>query len=579
MILGKLDIDPSRFPAVLDTATWDPAATTAEILRHRDVWPAVADAGLRGTPYGRPAGTGGGVPRVSSIVARAGQAAFLVELSDSQMVFLQVGPPQGDGLLGKPFFQLGLSGGLQLAAYPSDASVVDLFCRTLRPPNAPRALGQTPRLGIGTRMTSRLWPGVFDAMDRKGFAANAIQNSVRELNLLDDLRQGAPPERNYASGFGMIESGYTGSTFEGLWVAGVLAALRHERPLAYGADADHIQLKRADPRLERTLRVVDAARYYTFFTIDAADVLSYEALSGTVTGLELARRAIPDEKERRDVLSWHEDAGRGGHGSARISPDTIGRCVGKYWAGLRAAGLIAEHIAALRPGIPYDLEFAFDEHPPEIAGPDCITSDEELVFVAREIARRRLPVTHLAPNFGVEKGFDYRLADGLDALEKRIASQHRIAQELGFLLDIHSADDLSSATRRAIGRATSGKVHFKISPSLHMIFAETVRDCAPEVFQLWWNDAVGYARAEAGRGSRFAADCVAAWESGAGDRSPSPSHDVFRHFFFAYPGRRDRDGRFINRRIFYELPEELYRLYQERASAFLCGISDDLFAR
>lgn len=46
-----------------------------------------------------------------------------------------------------------------------------------------------------------------------------------ELNLLEDLRRGAPPERNYASGFGMIEGGYTGSTFEGLWVAGVLAVV------------------------------------------------------------------------------------------------------------------------------------------------------------------------------------------------------------------------------------------------------------------------------------------------------------------------------------------------------------------
>ena len=584
MILGKTDIDPSRFPALLDTATWDRSAATALILRHRDAWPAVAKAGLRGKPPGRI--PGGGLPRVSSVVARAGQVAFLAELPDTQKVFLQIGPPGGELLLGKPFFQLGLAEGLLLAAWPSDAAVIDLFCRTMAPPNAPRALGRTPRLGIGTRMTTRLWPGVFDAMDKKGFAANAIQNSVRELNLLGDLRQGAPPERNYASGFGMIESGYTGSTFEGLWVAGVLAALQHERPLAYGADADHIQLKRADPALERTLRVVDAARYYTFFTIDAADVLAYDALTGSASGDELARAAIPDEKERREVLAWHAEAARAeaqragsGRRPVPIAADMVERCIGKYWAGLRATGLLAEHVAALRPGVPFDMEFAFDEHPPEIAGPDCITSDAECLFVAREIKRRGLPVTHLAPNFGVEKGFDYRLADGIAGLEKRVAAQYRIAEEMGYLLDIHSADDLSSATRRAIGRATEGRVHFKISPSLHMLFAETVRDSAPEVFALWWNDAVEYARAEAGRGSRFAADCLAAWESGPGDRSPSPSQEVFRHFFFAYPGRRDPDGRFINRQMLYELPAQLYRLYQERASALLCALSDDLFAR
>jgi hypothetical protein len=357
-------------------------------------------------------------------------------------------------------------------------------------------------------------------------------------------------------------------------VAGVLAALRHDGRLAYGADADHIQLKRADPRLERTFRVVEAARYYSFFTLDAADVLSYDALKDRGSGEELCRRAIADERERRDVLSCHASA-RDGAGTA-LDADTVGRCVGKYWTALNAAAALAARISVLRSGLAFDLEFAFDEHPPEIAGPECITSDEELAFVAREIRRRGLPVTHLAPNFGIEKGFDYRLADGVPGLERRIASQKRIASELGFLLDVHSADDLSSATRQAIGRATGGQVHFKISPSLQLLFAETVRDCAPEIFRAWWDDAVAYARREAVGGSRFAADCVAAWEA-APDRSPSPSHEVFRHFFFAFPGRRDREGRYANRQMLYALPHDLFRLYQDRVSAFLCSLARDLF--
>ena len=107
-----------------------------------------------------------------------------------------------------------------LTLYPSDASVIDRYFRTLAPDRGPRALGPVPRLGVGTRMTTAVWPAIWTAMARRGFAANAIQNSVRELNFLVTLLEARPAEKNIAFGFGAIETGYTGSSFEGLWVAG-----------------------------------------------------------------------------------------------------------------------------------------------------------------------------------------------------------------------------------------------------------------------------------------------------------------------------------------------------------------------
>jgi len=554
MLLGNAQIDPALSPAVLDTATWDRDAAAREVRS-------------RGRALQH-----GAVPVGEQIRSRF----FLARLSDSQRLLLQVGSAAVPDL-GSPLARVDLDDGTALLAYPADADVIDRFCRSAEAPNGPRALGRTPRLGIGTRMTTRLWPGVFGAMDRGGFAANAIQNSVRELNLLGDLRAGAAPERIYASGFGMIESGYTGSTFEGLWLEGVLAALEHDRPLTYGADADHIQVKRADAGFRRALRVVDAARYYTFFTLDVADVLSYDAFTAAGNAEALASGTIADEKLFREVLAWHQqpEPSLRDAGNPATDREITCRCVGKYWAALQAVEALARHVALLRPGIPVDLEFAFDEHPPEIAGPDCITLDAELVFVAREIRRRGLAVTHLAPNFGVEKGFDYRLADGLEAFERRVASQHRAAAALGFLLDVHSADDLGAATRRAIHRATGGSVHYKISPSLHHMFAQTVHDLAPEVFARWWEDALEYARAEARSGSRFAADCVREWEAAGG--APSPSREVFRHFFFAWPGRRGADGGFLNRQMLYTLPLELHGEYQRRVQSFLGELSEDLF--
>ena len=77
-----------------------------------------------------------------------------------------------------------------LAVYPTDAPVIDRFFRTLAPEQGPRAFGPVPRLGIGTRMTTAVWPAIWRAMRQRGFAANAIQNSVRELNFLDTLLAG-----------------------------------------------------------------------------------------------------------------------------------------------------------------------------------------------------------------------------------------------------------------------------------------------------------------------------------------------------------------------------------------------------
>jgi len=73
----------------------------------------------------------------------------------------------------------------------------------------------------------------------------------------------------------------------------------------------------------------------------------------------------------------------------------------------------------LKAGEPFDLELSIDEHPPEIRAFDCLTSEVEVAFILEEAKRRGLPLTHLAPNLGVEKHTDYRYRDGLAGLEAR----------------------------------------------------------------------------------------------------------------------------------------------------------------
>jgi hypothetical protein len=260
-----------------------------------------------------------------------------------------------------------------------------------------------------------------------------------------------------------------------------------------------------------------------------------------------------------------------------MSEPLVDRMIGKYWAAFEALAEVDAHLGGLKNAEPYDLEFTIDEHPPEIAAFDCLTTDEECLFVVNELRRRELPVTHLAPNAGMEKGFDYRGADGLAGLERRLASLTELIAAHGMLVDIHSADDLTAPTRAAIRRATGGKLHYKISPMPQIVFAGALEDVHPGLFREWWEDAVAYAREEAAAGSAFAAWCLAELEAKDG---PSPSHRdrVFHHHSFRFVGRRDAHGQFINRERFYSLSAEFHRLHDDRLAAYLGGLADELLA-
>lgn len=535
MRFGNVTIDPAVNPAVLDTVTWDPERAW-RILSSVQAghWHAVRRALAKGhSPPGHERCT---VYRGSC--SRQGESLYsLARLSDGQHVFVGIGAGDGAGGLGEPIQTISLNDNERLAVYAANCSSIRRYIRAMRPDKGPRAMGTVPRLGIGTRMSTAVWPGVWRAMDEGRFCANAIQNSVRELNLLDDVLAALPSRNNYLYGFGTLEEGHTGSTFEGLWTAGVIEALKTETHPTYGADADHITVRRGPGGMERAKRVIEAARDYTFFTLDVSDVVNYgtPALPGDAEGI-------------RD----------------------------KYGEALGVVQELCSHIRRLKGDAPFDLELSIDECPPGTAAAACLTTEAELIFLIEELQQRGIAVTHVAPNVGIVKGQDYEDAGGLAEFEARIRRLHDIACERGVILDFHSGDDLCPAVRQAIGRATHGWNHFKVSPSLQVIFGEVLHETHPDRFRPWWDDTLAYARREAATGSDFAAQCLRQYE-GSGDLTPSPHHAVFHHYNFAAVGRRDANGQFVSRERFYDLPAEFYLAYHDRVRRFLCDVAADVF--
>jgi hypothetical protein len=120
-------------------------------------------------------------------------------------------------------------------------------------------------------------------------------------------------------------------------------------------------------------------------------------------------------------------------------------------------------------------------------------------------------------------------------------------------------------------RATGGRIHYKISPSLQLLFAETLAEHDRALFARWRDHAEGYAQREAAAGSAFAARCLSAPPAGHPAR-----HPVFHHFSFAFVGCRV-DGVFVERERFYRLGAAFAADYAGRVEHHLRGLAAELF--
>lgn len=580
--IGKLEIDPRRNPAVLDTGSWN----FAEACRQIDRVPDTVMQRIVSLDPIRPLDPGVDTVGdetvqvyVGSFARNSGSRWFLAKtLGDEQRVLLEIPEQGGDFRISENPHVRVLANGTTLRVHPTDALTLERYFRFVNPEKGPQLLGGVPRLGIGARHTTYIWPGSIQAMHRGSFSANLIQNSVRELHRLETLIDGTPSSENYLFSFGRIQAGHAGSTFEGLWVGGVLEALASNTMPRYGADADHIQVKRGAGGLDVAKQYLSASRFYSFYTLDVSDILNYSALwqRSSVETIRMFESAIPDASYRRDILAYHARQRWLFGQNYRLDDAQIGRFVAKYWDALGAIEEMVTYLRSIRDGQPFDLEISIDETPAEIPTFDAATSEAELLFLMLEIRRRSLPVSHLAPNFGIEKGTDYRGPDGLAGMEMRFHNLYLLASELGFFLDCHSGDDLSRATRRAVGRATAGRVHFKLSPSLQVLYAEALYDYYPDTFLWWWNDTMSWVQREAEAGSAFAIQCLKDYER-SDTPQPHPNHALFEHYNFASVGRRSADGSFENRERFYNLPEEFDAEMSHRVMETLLEAAEDVF--
>lgn len=562
-LLSRIGLDPARNPAVLDTASWDSEKIRIYLGRiHDNFWEDVMQALKSGKEF--PSN-----PNITffhdSLACTEKGNYVLAKFMDGQHILLGTARPFTETLCrieGERY---------TLNIYNVDTPTITQYFLMVDASKMPRALGPIPRLGIGTRMSTTQWPAIFSAMEKKGFSANAIQNSIREICLLEEILNAKECETNYLFSFGNITSGHTGATFEGLWLYGVLEALKRKKGPGYGADADHLKVKPGKDGLKGTKKIIAAAQHYTFFTIDVSPILNYD-----VFWEKKHSQLLPESGKFQEIRSFHMGKRSVNGFSYSIDVNTLERLIVKYQSAFDALEELNVFILRLKGKEPYDLELSIDEIPGGYNVFDHLTQESELLFIVAESSRRGIKLTHLAPNFGVEKGVDYRGTGGYAELQRRIGALHRIAESSGAILDCHSGDDLSSKTRRVFQKSTNGGIHFKVSPRLQELFGECLYELCPSVFKTWWDSTFQHVIEEAGRGSSTAHKDLEEFSLG-NNRNLSPTAKLFIHYSFASVGKRDDSGKFMIRDQFYSLPDEFYGMYSQRLENYLCSLAEDLF--
>ena len=150
MKFEKIEMDPRKNPAILDTATWETASAWDTVSAvDESHWNSALQAVRDGRPF----------PVDKHCVVYAGSCAeyragkfFLAGLVDGQQVFIQLGTDSKDTILGEPIGSRSLENGTHLAVYRTDAETIDRYVTLIKPDRGPKALGAIPRLGIGSRM-------------------------------------------------------------------------------------------------------------------------------------------------------------------------------------------------------------------------------------------------------------------------------------------------------------------------------------------------------------------------------------------------------------------------------------------
>ncbi|HWB97029.1 MAG TPA: tagaturonate epimerase family protein [Bryobacteraceae bacterium] len=395
-----------------------------------------------------------------------------------------------------------LGGELVLHATPfasTDHENIRNYAELVNQAFLPRPQGAQAAIAVGNRHPEISLPAVFEAFRRYqeksgvNLASTVQLSATREMTTDDAIaaRDGENP----------TAAGHTRVSIRHLYHTGLWAAIRAGWREGYNAEADHFIVSGNTPdeiarSVEATKEAIRHAAGYTKFTTDTsrlfvleADTRHPAAWSDSVVAEKFEALFSPEEKKW--ILAEFARKFAIGEAAYTFSREDVLRLAVKFGESLKLNEALFDYIRGVKASQKASRAFDFE---PSIDEADTLTTAKELIFYMHWLKARGRAAQLVPPNLGFKKRQAYpETMEALHAyahhkmwpeLEPRVASTFggRPLEELGQrvrelagvarhfegTLSIHSGSGKQAEVLEEIGKATSGRLNYKISGELQL---------------------------------------------------------------------------------------------------------------
>ncbi|MCX6620836.1 MAG: tagaturonate epimerase family protein, partial [Acidobacteria bacterium] len=363
----------------------------------------------------------------------------------------------------------------------------------------PRPQGAQAAIAVGNRHPEISLPAAFEAFRQieKNSSLNmasTVQLSATREMTIDEVIAARDGENPTAAG-------HTRVSITHLYHAGLWAAIRAGWRKGYNAEADHVIITGNTPaEIEASIvagkLAIERAAGFTKFTTDTSRMFQLRAdprHPSPWTEAELAAKfeEALNADERAWVLAEFSRPFAIGGREYLFSPEDIIRHAVKFGESLKVNEDLYDHIRTVKTAFGTGRSFDFE---PSLDEADTLTTPRELIFYMHWLKSRGRPAQLVPPNLGFKKRQAY--PETAEALEKyshhkmwpellpavrdtfggdslaelgaRVSELADVARHFDGTLSIHSGSGKQAAVLDQIGRATAGRVNYKISGELQL---------------------------------------------------------------------------------------------------------------
>lgn len=292
--------------------------------------------------------------------------------------------------------------------------------------------------------------------DRLGLAGAGHIASIRKFQAAPILAQQSRRELDM-----------TGRTFQNVVNDALFQVFECDLRSGWGADGDHL----------KTMEDIDAAldAGMPMITLDLSDVMNADAGNWDENAVHTAFAGMDAALRTRIEAEYADQTFICGDCAVEIDAQTARRCTVMYSDAIDFAEKVYHHLAKRR-GEDFDLEISIDE----TTSP---TLPSHHLFLSRELRRRNVIITSLAPRFTGEfqKAVDY-IGDP-EEFGRQFQIHAQIARANGnYKISIHSGSD-KFTVYPVIGQETDHCLHLKTAGTSWLIAVELMAQKEPALYR------------------------------------------------------------------------------------------------